>query len=101
MGGPDLIVSIGTHQQEVMCLGIGCQALEQLECGRIKPLQIVEEEHERTLRLSKHTEKSTEDAMESILGVLRRQIGDRRLLADNERQVGDQARNEPTVRAER
>ena len=100
MGGGDLIVAVGTDQQEVAHLGIGHEMLDQIEGRRIQPLQIVEEQRQRMLRTGEHAEETPEHQLEAILAILRRQIGHRRLLADDEGQLRDQIDHELAVRAE-
>ncbi len=46
MRGADLVVAVGADQQEVRGPGVGGELLEQVEAGRVGPLEIVEEEHQ-------------------------------------------------------
>jgi len=46
------------------------------------------------------TEKAPEHDLEASLGILRREIGHRLLLADNESQLWDQVHHELAVRSE-
>ena len=50
MGRVDLVVTIRTNQQHVPHIRLGQQIFEQIQGGRIEPLQIVEEEGQRMLR---------------------------------------------------
>ena len=45
-----LVRAVGPDQEEVPDLGIFPEALDELERGQVRPLQIVEEEDERVLR---------------------------------------------------
>ena len=82
--GTDLVVAIGAHQQQMPRLRLGEQIFEEVQRRRIQPLQIVEEQHERVLRLREHAEKPPKHPMKMALRVLRRQIRHRRLFADDE-----------------
>ncbi len=77
------------------------RSLEQVERRRVEPLQIVEEERERMLRPGEDAEEAPEHQLEAALRVLRRQLGDRRLLADDELQLRDEVDDELAVRPQR
>ena len=85
--GTDLVVPVGADQQQVPHLRVRDQMLEEVERRRIQPLQIVEEQRERVLRPCEHADEAPEHQLEAVLRVLRRQIRDRRLLADDELQA--------------
>ena len=90
--GTDLVVAVGADQQQVPHIRLGDQMLEQVERRRVEPLQIVEEQRERMLRPGEHAEEAPEHQLEAALRVLRRQLGDRRLLADDELQARGRGR---------
>ncbi len=71
----DLVVAIGTDQQQVLHIRPGQQILEQIERRRVEPLQIVEEERQRMLRPGEHADEPPEHQLEAALRVLRRQLG--------------------------
>ena len=103
MRGVDLVVAVGADQQQVLHVGLGQQLLDQIERGRVEPLQIVEEQRERMLRPREHADEAPEHQLEAALRLLRRQLRDRRLLADDELHFGDQvddraARSAPAPR---
>ena len=91
-GGVDLVVAIGADQQQVPHVRLGQQILEQVERRRVEPLQIVEEQRQRMLRPGEHADEAAEHQLEPPLRLLRLELGDRRLLADDERQFGDRGR---------
>ena len=97
----DLIVPVGADQQQVLHVRLGQQILEQVECRRVEPLQIVEEERQRMLRPREHADKSPEHPLETPLRVFRREVGDRRMIADDQAQFGDEVDDEPSVRPQR
>ena len=64
------VISICADQHQVLHIGLGHKILDQIDCCRVEPLQIVEEKGKRMLGLRKHSNKSAEDELESTLGVL-------------------------------
>ena len=101
MQGPDFVVPVGSDQQQVPDVGLGHQVFDQIQSGRIEPLQIVEEQRERMLRARKHADEAPEHELEAALRILRRQVGQRRGLADDELDFGHQVHDEPCVRSQR
>src|SRR6202030_860682 len=97
----DLVVSIGPDQKQVPHLRVRDQVLEEVERRSIKPLQIVEEQRERVLFPCEYAEKPSENHLESVLRVLRRQVRDRRLSPDHKPQRGNEVDDKLTVRAQR
>src|SRR5260370_25680142 len=75
--------------------------LEQFKCGRIQPLQIVEEQCEWVFLARKHAEEAPEDHLESILPILWWQLRDGWLRSDNELQLGNKVDDKPAVWAQR
>ena len=55
-------------------IGLGQKILDQIEGGRVEPLQIVEEQNKRMLPFREHFDKLSKNEMESALGVLKRKI---------------------------
>ena len=101
MRGIDLVVAVGADQQHVRHIPLGQQILEHRERSRIEPLQIVEEERQRMVRTGEHTDEPPEHQVETPLRVLWRELRHRRLVADEERQFGDEVHHEPSVRLQR
>src|ERR1700736_333259 len=99
--GSDLVVSIGPDQKQVPHLRVRDQVLEEVERRSIQPLQIVEEQRERVLFPCEYAEKPSENHLESVLRVLRRQVRDRWLSPDHKLQRGNEVDDELTVRAQR
>ena len=48
--GTDLVVPIGADHQQPLHIRLGQQVVEQVECRRVEPLQIVEEERQWMFR---------------------------------------------------
>ena len=53
----DFVVAVGADQQQVAQIGSAQQVFQQIERGRVEPLQIVEEERQRMLRPSEDAEE--------------------------------------------
>jgi len=75
--------------------------LEEVERCCIQPLQIVEEQGKRVLLAREHREEASENHLEAVLRVLRRQIRNRRLFSDHELQLGNEIDEDLTIRAQR
>ena len=93
MRGIDLVVAIGADQHQVPQVRPGQQILEQIERRRVEPLQIVEEQRQRMFRPGEDADETPEHQLETALRLLRLELGDRRLLADDELQFGDRGRS--------
>src|SRR5262249_31102848 len=90
MGRGDLVVPIRADQQQMPHSGLGQQMFEQIERGRVEPLQIIEEQSKGMLGASEHCQETPEDQEKTSLRVLGRQFREWLLLADDEFQVRDQ-----------
>ena len=101
MCGIDLVVAVGADQQQMVYVLLAEQIHEQIERGRVEPLQIVEEERQRMFGPRENADEPPEHQLETPLCVLWREFGDRRLLADDEVQFGDEVDHEPSVRPQR
>ena len=101
MDGIDFVVAIGADQQEVLQIRPGQEILEQIERRRVEPLQVVEEERQRVFRPGEDAEEAPKHQLETRLCLLRFELGNRRLVADDELELGDNIDHEPTVRAQR
>ena len=97
----DLIAAIGADNQQMADIGMYQQIGNQSECRRIQPLEIVEKQHQRVLRPGEDAEEPPKNDLEAALRVLRRQIGDRRLGADDQFQFGDQVDHQLAVLPQR
>ena len=61
MVGIDLVVPVGTDQQQMTHRFLGQQIFEQIERRRIQPLQIIEEQDERMFGSREHADELPED----------------------------------------
>ena len=101
VGGTDLVVPIRADEQQVLQIGAGQQIFEQVECGRIQPLQVVEEERERMFRSREYADEPAKYQLKTSLRFLRRKLGHRRLFANDVLQFRDEIDDEQSVRLQR
>ncbi len=99
--GVDLVVPISAHEQEVVNIGRSDEVFEEIEGGRVEPLQIVEEERERVLRPGEDAEEAPEDRLKAAPSVVRREVGDRRLPPEDDLELGDEVHDQLAIRTER
>ena len=74
MGRRDFVVPIGADQQKMLHLRLGHQVFEEIERGRVEPLQVVQEQGERMLGPGEHAKEPSEDQFEAALCVLTRKL---------------------------
>ena len=101
VGGIDLVVPIRADEHQVLQIGAGQQILEQVEGGRVQPLQVVEEERQRMLGSCEYADEPAKDQLKTSLRFLRRKLGHRWLFADDVLQFRDEIDDEPSVRVQR
>src|SRR5262245_18861183 len=77
------------------------QILEQIECRRVEPLQIVQEQGERMFRPCEYADESPEHQLEAALRVLHWKFRDGWLFSQDKLQFGNQVHDEASVRTER
>jgi len=82
-------------------LGIGHQRSEQLERGRIRPLQIVQEHCHQVVRSREDANEPTKQTVEEITFFRRRQRLDDWLGADDQLDLRNNVGDHPAVSAER
>src|SRR5579864_417616 len=92
MGGINLVVPVGADQHQMLHVRPGQQILHQIECCRVEPLQVVEEQCERMFPCE-YLDKSTEHQLEAALHVLWRKLRNRWLFSYDELQFGNQIHN--------
>ena len=101
MGSTDFVVPVGTDQHQVPHIRLGQQVFDEIQAGRVEPLQIVEKERQRMLRPGENAKEAPEHELKPPSRVLWRQLGDRRRLSDDELHFGNQINNKSRVRAQR
>ena len=99
--GTDLVVPIRADEQQVLQIGLGQQVFEQIECRRIQPLQVVEEERQRMLGSREDADEPPKHQLKTSLRFLRRQLGDRWLFTDDVLQFRDEIDDQLPVRLQR
>ena len=78
----DFVVAVGADDQQPPELRIREQRLEQRQGSRIRPLQVVKEDHQRMRRRGKHAHELLEDQVEPVLCLGRVEGRHGRLLSD-------------------
>jgi hypothetical protein len=101
VGGIDLVVPIRADEQQVLQIGAGQHIFEQVECCRVQPLQVVEEQRKGMFGSREHADEPPKDQLKTSLRFLRRELGHRRLFADDVLQFRDELDNEQSVRIQR
>src|ERR1700722_2792055 len=101
MSGIDLVVPVSADQHQVLQIRLGQQILQQVERGRVKPLQVVQEQRQRMFRPRKYPDKPPEHELKTALCLLRRKLRDRWLFSNDEFQFRHQVHNEQPVRPQR
>ncbi len=76
------------------------QILHQIQGGGVEPLQIVKEKRKRMLA-REHADEPAEDQLETARRILRRKLGNRRPLSDDELQLRDEIAHQLTIRTQR
>jgi hypothetical protein len=94
----DLIVPVGADQQQVLNFGVRNEMLEEVERCCIQPLQIIEEQCQGVFLARERPKEAPEDHLEAVLCILRREVGNQRLFADDEFDLGDEVDDELAVR---
>jgi hypothetical protein len=87
--GIDLVGPIRADEQHVLQIGAGQQVFEQVEGGRIQPLQVVEEERKRMLRSCEYADEPPKDQLKTSLRFRRWELGYWWLIANDVRQEQD------------
>ncbi len=101
MDGIDFVVAICADQHKVLQIRPGQEILEQVECRRVEPLKIVEEDRKWMCRPREHADKPPKHKLETSLRVLWRKLRDGWLVTDDKLELGNEIGHEPAVRAER
>src|ERR1700740_1197535 len=99
MGGTDFVIPVSAAQHQVWHIGLSQQILKQIQCRRVKPLQIVQKQRKRMFRPCEYANKSPKHQLEAALRVLWRKLRDWRRFSFNEPQFRNQVYNELAVRA--
>ena len=101
VGGAHLVIAIGPHEQQAQVRRRADQVAHELEGGRVRPLQIVQEDHQRTIPAGEHPQEAGDDRLEADLGLGRGQLLDRRLGPEDQPEFGDQVDHEAGVLTQR
>ena len=90
MKGSGVVVAIGADEKHVTLVARGHELLDHPERGRIGPLQVVEEQHQRAIGGREHVDETRERTVQSKLSLFRCHRGDRLCGPHDQRQLGNQ-----------
>src|ERR1700739_1521573 len=93
----NLVIPVSSDQQHVSYLRMRNQTLKEVECCCIQPLQIIKKEGERMFWPGECSEETPEHQLETVLRILRRQLRNGRLFANDEFQLSDQVDDEMAI----
>ena len=99
MGRPDLAVAERPDHEERPRLRPPHHVLEHREARRVRPLEVVQGEHERPLRPGEGAHEAPEGGREPGASLRRGQRWRRRRPAEDEVELGDELREEPRAGA--
>ncbi len=74
-----LVVAISRHEQQRLGRARGDDQRHEIQARGIRPLHVVEEQHERVRRLAEHLHEVLEHEVEAVLRLERLELGDARL----------------------
>src|SRR5215467_10327762 len=94
----DFAVAVGTDEEKVAEIGPAQQVFQQVERGRVEPLQVIQEERQRMLRPREDADKLPKYPLETLLRVLWRKLRDRRRLSDDELHFRNEIGNQSSIR---
>src|SRR4030095_15250282 len=93
----EFVVTVRSDEQEVMRFGLDQDVLHQIERGLVEPLQIVEEQRQRLLGLGEYLDQPTQRHLHAGLRGRWRYVRNRRLVADDELQLGNKVNDQGAV----
>lgn len=67
MAGPDLVVSVAADEQQAGQSGVDRERFEQAQGGRVRPLQVVEEEGQRLVGLGQRVDETGKQMQAALL----------------------------------
>ncbi|KFB69820.1 MAG: hypothetical protein CAPSK01_000533 [Candidatus Accumulibacter vicinus] len=97
-GRADFIAAVSADEQRMAQRRVAQQALQQVERSRVDPVQVVEKNDQRVPGVRQRADEAPQDVSEAIDRLLAIQIGQRRLCADDQFEMGKQVGHHPPVR---
>ncbi len=93
----NLVIPVSSHQQHVSYLRMRNQTLKEVERCCIQPLQIIKKEGKRMFWPGECSEETPEHQLETVLRILRRQVRNGRLFANDEFQLWDEVEDKLAI----
>src|ERR1700680_4463744 len=90
----NLVIPVGSDQHQVPHVRIGNEVLQEFKRCCIQPLQIIKKEGERMFWPGECSEETPEHQLETVLRILRRQVRNGRLFANDEFHLWDEIGDE-------
>ena len=98
MRGRHLVVAIGHHDQQRLGRRRCRDQIDEVQAGRVRPLHVVEKQHERMRPLAEDLHETLEDEVETVLRFQRLELGHARLRTDDELECRHHVDDELRVR---
>ena len=95
----DLVIAVGADDKQRSRIGIREHRVQQFERRSVGPLQVVEKDDEWMLGPGKGPDEAAEHVAKAVLRFDRLQRNGRRLFADDEFDLRNDGRDDPTIRA--
>ncbi|MNM84333.1 hypothetical protein D3C81_964210 [compost metagenome] len=101
MRGAHFVVAVRADDQHAALVARDHEQFDHPQGGRIGPLQVVEEQHQRVPGAGEYFDEAGEEAVQAQLGLCRRRRGHRVRRADDQRQLGNQLDQHADAAAQR
>src|SRR5580692_10853988 len=95
-----LVGSVGANEHQVRYISPGYQIADEMKRRHVQPLQVIDEENEGPTRAGKGSDQPPEGDTETVQSILRRQIRQRRLSADDWLQRRNEIRHQMAIRSD-
>ena len=95
------IIAVGADDEKMTGVDVLREPHQKFGGRLVEPLQVVEEQHQRMLGTCDRGEEAGQHSFEQALALLRRQLRQRRLIADHQGEVRDQIDHQLAVLAHR
>src|SRR5262245_15491457 len=100
MRGTDFVVPVGADNEQVFNFGMSEEVFDEAYRRGVEPLKVIQKKRQWVFFLSKYAKKPSEDCLEPVLGFLRRELRNRRLLTNDQFELRDKADDKLAVRSD-
>src|SRR5215510_8502928 len=95
------MVTVGANEEQMLQVRRRAKRLEQSERSRVRPLEIIEKNHQWVCGLGKHAQKVVYHEVETVASVGGRHVRHSRLWTDKHLQFREELNEESSVRLQR